>query len=265
MLDQITREWDDLPPRVRGARLTVLVRLSNRRLTPACAGSTAARRRSGGGPPTYPRVCGEHEPLDEQLETFSDLPPRVRGALHTTGTRSLWSRLTPACAGSTHSCTQSCEGGDDLPPRVRGARDEGRCGRPTHRLTPACAGSTSPSPASTSPSSTYPRVCGEHRTANNTTRPSNDLPPRVRGAHQQAVSVERHLRLTPACAGSTLIGWVKMPTLTTYPRVCGEHLVESDIGHCPTDLPPRVRGARCGDGMAVGHGRLTPACAGSTS
>ena len=53
---------NDLPPRVRGALLSLQRARFPRRLTPACAGSTRCRRGSPGRSSTYPRVCGEHIP-----------------------------------------------------------------------------------------------------------------------------------------------------------------------------------------------------------
>ena len=51
----------------------------------------------------------------------------------------------------------------------------------------------------------------------------------------------------------------------THPRVCGEHIWYCGANMRAFDSPPRVRGAHPVGVAAHGVGRLTPACAGSTS
>ena len=92
-----------------------------------------------------------------------------------------------------------------------------------------------------------------------------------------------HVRLTPACAGSTssrhpwAAPWptyprvcgehrtvhpLPRPRIRLTPRVCGEHATPSAFRIVVYDLPPRVRGARPCSGSRRGLLRLTPACAG---
>ena len=254
----------DLPPRVRGARVSVGASRWGRRLTPACAGSTTNPGLPALAPATYPRVCGEHPCGTLPLAVPADLPPRVRGAPVWHASASSTSRLTPACAGSTPSAVSvcrlrstyprvcgehafiaaACEPQNDLPPRVRGARLPLAVRSCTLRLTPACAGSTTGGSRHETSAATYPRVCGEHvRLPMPRYRP-DDLPPRVRGAHRHALRELRANRLTPACAGSTTPPCHTIRCETTYPRVCGEHAYSAPSSSCSADLPPRVRGAR---------------------
>ena len=154
---------------------------------------------------------------------------------------------------------------NDSPPRVRGAP----CGElPSvwlNRLTPACAGSTLSVTEHPAPETTHPRVCGEHHDQQGPQTVHGDSPPRVRGARHHRVQRCRRVRLTPACAGSTIRPSTCPHRAPTHPRVCGEH--SGDGGHVVgvDDSPPRVRGAPGGRGLAARQRRLTPACAGSTT
>ena len=258
-------QLSDLPPRVRGARLRHGDHPSGARLTPACAGSTQLGRASARAPSTYPRVCGEHAARARRNLAICDLPPRVRGARHGDIDSRLIFRLTPACAGSTHPSCPEDPPISDLPPRVRGARTGGGWSLREVRLTPACAGSTRRASAGACAGTTYPRVCGEHRSALSPARAMSDLPPRVRGAHRVACVGHVGLRLTPACAGSTTSASSTPSATSTYPRVCGEHHQPPGATVPTADLPPRVRGAPPTARRHSAHGRLTPACAGSTT
>ena len=255
---------DDSPPRVRGARLVACDRHGIRRLTPACAGSTANTMTMFLCQTTHPRVCGEHW-IDLALgPALLRSPPRVRGALVPRLGAGWEYRLTPACAGSTacppgapapasthprvcgeHSAASPMSSTwTDSPPRVRGARVHSHQRHDDFRLTPACAGSTLSRYRIRAGSSTHPRVCGEHRV-------------RRRPGHRRG-------RLTPACAGSTTSRCRRCPSPPTHPRVCGEHAPLPTSIRPTADSPPRVRGAPLRRDHGMTAGRLTPACAGST-
>ena len=91
----------DSPPRVRGALAAARRRRYERRLTPACAGSTLNQRRRLSPSTTHPRVCGEHTLNTNRQFIPVDSPPRVRGARGFGASVLSQGRLTPACAGST--------------------------------------------------------------------------------------------------------------------------------------------------------------------
>ena len=215
---------------------------------------------------------------------MTDLPPRVRGAPGPGASRLVRSRLTPACAGSTSISAVISTGAPtyprvcgehhrfrsekiptyDLPPRVRGARLAIRSIGDAFRLTPACAGSTTTTRPAAMNTSTYPRVCGEHHTPGEGEPDDVDLPPRVRGARCAIAGLRVPERLTPACAGSTLLQPHVAHLVSTYPRVCGEHPSQPTLPIRSVDLPPRVRGAQTTRTNDQDSPRLTPACAGST-
>ena len=255
----------DSPPRVRGAQAFAVSCRNGGRLTPACAGSTHREYRRGPRAATHPRVCGEHIPPCGIVMFTADSPPRVRGARRHRRWACSIRRLTPACAGSTgrtpaprssqtthprvcgeHPMLEAFDlTGSFSPPRVRGAPRPDRSHATSTRLTPACAGSTAVVPRSRAGWATHPRVCGEHPGRTARTPPAPDSPPRVRGARLAHASHDHAVRLTPACAGSTVIFDLPPSGQSTHPRVCGEH---------PGARARRRRGRR-----------LTPACAGSTA
>ena len=172
----------DSPPRVRGAHYYSLRWINERRLTPACAGSTLPAPRPRALLPTHPRVCGEHAHRKLTITCKRDSPPRVRGAPDEPILRVAEIRLTPACAGSTrhpptaphdqpthprvcgeHCCSRTCNATrSDSPPRVRGALWGDEPAAWSRRLTPACAGSTRFVVGDCETHPTHPRVCGEH-------------------------------------------------------------------------------------------------------
>ena len=171
------------PPPARGALGLRRPRHGARRITPACAGSTmvtAMYRRSGGGSPPpargarwsqrciavaavdHPRLRGEHWRRRRDSQPFSGSPPPARGARTRSRRRPTRLRITPACAGSTHSDRRNPDRvrdhprlrgehdeldgvrfyADGSPPPARGARPNHLAGTRIHRITPACAGST---------------------------------------------------------------------------------------------------------------------------
>ena len=256
----------DSPPRVRGARAESVDCGAQRRLTPACAGSTKRERErdSEKRESTHPRVCGEHGLIVELVERLVDSPPRVRGALRR-ARRSVTSRSThPRVCGEHGGVLSSAWDFVDSPPRVRGARAALGSGLGALRLTPACAGSTRFSIGSGCCATTHPRVCGEHPHVHALVIPPDDSPPRVRGALVHAVLRRERPRLTPACAGSTFLLSSGQGFHPTHPRVCGEHASTSGLWAWGYDSPPRVRGAHYLASLIRCKHRLTPACAGST-
>ena len=130
------------PPRVRGKHGLECAAHCAFRLTPACAGKTCCGGRPLQGGPAHPRVCGENRDDWARRSARSGSPPRVRGKRGLREDFFLGTRLTPACAGKTRTCSSGNAGSaahprvcgenvlDDLgrrgvagsPPRVRGKR-----------------------------------------------------------------------------------------------------------------------------------------------
>ena len=148
-------------------------------------------------------------------------PPRVRGAALVERPPVAFIRITPACAGSSMSPSQSpldardhprvcgeqlCDlngnfrhGGS--PPRVRGAAGDERIILGRRGITPACAGSRHPQKARYTGNRDHPRVCGEKHTSLSVQSTIGGSPPRVRGEGFPAISCPCAVGITPACAG----------------------------------------------------------------
>ena len=156
-LDQAKR---GSPPRVRGTEAGVDVLAAQRRITPACAGNSAFFSASFFANRDHPRVCGEQVIVAVGTGVGLGSPPRVRGTGSEFNIRSIFNRITPACAGnrSRHRaasgqvqdhprvCGEQISIGATAalnlgsPPRVRGTVNANRTGPSRHRITPACAG-----------------------------------------------------------------------------------------------------------------------------
>ena len=72
-------------------------------------------------------------------------------------------------------------------------------------------------------------------------------------------------RITPACAGKTLLSTVNVSPSWDHPRVCGENGRTEAEAFIREGSPPRVRGKQCMKGGGAPDARITPACAGKTS
>ena len=117
-------KYQGSPPRVRGKVTSEPVAVHLSRITPACAGKSAASR---GIPSVYwdhPRVCGEKGGVTKAFITLRGSPPRVRGKVRLSLSSKLLPGITPACAGKRcllHIGGRCCKDH----PRV--------CGEKTHR------------------------------------------------------------------------------------------------------------------------------------
>ena len=110
------------PPRVRGTALSHNSSLSDKRITPACAGNSVSGASAVVWLWDHPRVCGE------QLRTAADMsahlgsPPRVRGTGYEYERTKDGDRITPACAGNSYYAVAFSSGHQDHP-RVCGEQD----------------------------------------------------------------------------------------------------------------------------------------------
>ena len=189
-------------------------------------------------------------------------PPRVRGKhLQSLQLRPV-PRITPACAGKTRKpvcfrCTYEdhprvC--GENLqiltkvtilsgsPPRVRGKLLLNVRLLSSKRITPACAGKTGGANDELGKCEDHPRVCGENLIALLCHCPRQGSPPRVRGKQPTINLTQLVIRITPACAGKTLIKVMKEGAVKDHPRVCGENFLLILMTQRRLGSPPRVRG-----------------------
>ena len=86
---------------------------------------------------------------------------------------------------------------------MRGARGHAGLGIAVPGIIPADAGSTPDAEVALVGDQDHPRGCGEHIADYSTPAPEKGSPPRMRGAHRQAVAGGCLLGIIPADAGST--------------------------------------------------------------
>ena len=171
-------------------------------------------------------------------------------------------RITPACAGRRdrpglfcsikkdhprvcgekmrNACSLSMRLGS--PPRVRGEVTCFRIVKHTHRITPACAGRRNCRRIRAAGYWDHPRVCGEKAMQSFSKADILGSPPRVRGEADHAREISSVRRITPACAGRSVIGRHGIPDVRDHPRVCGEKHGCIRVSGCDSGSPPRVRG-----------------------
>ena len=132
------------------------------------------------------------------------------------------------------------------PPRVRGKLLVPESDKRDARITPACAGKTWYSWDLDKRCEDHPRVCGENIPHDYQKRAIAGSPPRVRGKRLSACFFRRPVRITPACAGKTLIQLHRPRVVQDHPRVCGENPVQRSRSESSSGSPPRVRGKPSG-------------------
>ena len=85
-------------------------------------------------------------------------------------------------------------------------------------------------------------MCGENASRFVSSALIRGSPPRVRGKHNKLDAISDYSRITPACAGKTILRHYANKSKKDHPRVCGENMRWFiSIGGLPGS-PPRVRG-----------------------
>ena len=239
--DTAYNDWGS-PPRVRGKEKWDVPVEDAGRITPACAGKSPHDGLPWVDFEDHPRVCGEKRGwLDEQNRRIGS-PPRVRGKVPGASLRGMRLGITPACAGKSCDLCQSAAQARDhprvcgekfssmwrryivsgSPPRVRGKAVWKDIKQAEAGITPACAGKSAFPEFEGNAVRDHPRVCGEKTFTVKNVPGAEGSPPRVRGKAMMPTNALIVRRITPACAGKSL---VKMPFFKggeDHPRVCGE-------------------------------------------
>ena len=86
---------------MRGKGCKAVAVLTLTRITPACAGKSAAGCTTGGQIRDHPRVCGEKTILPDNVIRGTGSPPRVRGKVSHFLLVHDSIGITPACAGKS--------------------------------------------------------------------------------------------------------------------------------------------------------------------
>ena len=230
-------------------------------------------------------MCGEKADITGHNIVCRGSPPRVRGK--GIQQRNCWvtMRITPACAGKRRALprsqpalgdhprvcgekvtTASPEGGRrGSPPRVRGKVSCHCWITPQLGITPACAGKSLTIPKLTTRSWDHPRVCGEKSRVCPRSDPGTGSPPRVRGKARGCLRRPVSQRITPACAGKSVLFNIYQVIAEDHPRVCGEKARTLIVQDEPQGSPPRVRGKAALWRVSRPLFRITPACAGKSA
>ena len=188
-------------------------------------------------------MCGNHIAKFGQDSVAAGSPPRVREPPLCAPPHHAMPGITPACAGTTAESSANNTSARDhprvcgnhtassaspkvmpgSPPRVREPLIDNATISDGYRITPACAGTTEAYPQRKVYHQDHPRVCGNHHIDNCIKGSERGSPPRVREPRPQANFISVHMRITPACAGTTCSLKNRSNQKQDHPRVCGNH------------------------------------------
>ena len=132
------------------------------------------------------------------------------------------------------------------------------------RITPADAGSREAGRTRRPERWDHPRGCGEQAQLQTTFSDNVGSPPRMRGAERADARPAPRRRITPADAGSSLIGLLIRARARDHPRGCGEQNTGRTQKWQNRGSPPRMRGAAHRNVQRAREPRITPADAGSS-
>ena len=232
----------------------------------------------------HPRLRGEYTFVNSFNPQLTGSPPLARGVRTTINLCSIERRITPACAGSTcrthegleavedhprlrgeyyyHSHTESLLEGS--PPLARGVLFIRIRSMQHLRITPACAGSTDFKTLGAKKYWDHPRLRGEYCKRMHRLLRRRGSPPLARGVLQKNAQTFAKKRITPACAGSTLLICRNVKRCKDHPRLRGEYEYYTVIAWEIWGSPPLARGVLIIWTISPPLTRITPACAGST-
>ena len=148
------------------------------------------------------------------------------------------------------------------PPHVRGKDSYHIRGMAADRITPACAGKSTQSLQRVLTGRDHPRMCGEKRLPSLHDFFHLGSPPQVRGKEEPSGGHPEWHRITPACAGKSLLGQLVSANSKDHPRMCGEKSQLLPAGISSLGSPPHVRGKEVVEQRSPKPHGITPACAG---
>ena len=200
-------------------------------------------------------VAVEHEPRGGS-------PPHARGRHPPPRRLPRRRRITPACAGKTSAKSPSPapaadhprmrgEDGVELnvsrvhggsPPHARGRHPSSTTCRQSCRITPACAGKTHRVASRDGHRPDHPRMRGEDVEVSVTYVIEPGSPPHARGRRDWVHADGVLGRITPACAGKTVLPRIHNRSVTDHPRMRGEDEYFGQFLGCHRGSPPHARG-----------------------
>ena len=111
----------------------------------------------------------------------------------------------------------------------------------------------------------HPRMRGEDFDVREVAVDALGSPPHARGKPVAEVELGRNRRITPACAGKTVLPTWRGIDMSDHPRMRGEDQRSRAHHFTASGSPPHARGRRGCCAQRSRSGRITPACAGKTS
>ena len=131
-------------------------------------------------------------------------------------------------------------------------------------ITPACAGNSSQIPHCRYQHQDHPRLRGEQINTAHLLQNTRGSPPLARGAASDNLYMLLHRRITPACAGNSLVGQVIYQLHWDHPRLRGEQMLHAVTCAQQRGSPPLARGTDVRPLARVRNRGITPACAGNS-
>ena len=150
------------------------------------------------------------------------------------------------------------------PPLARGKPHFQTFSRKFLRITPACAGKTCGVITIVMHFRDHPRLRGENSYFFPHIPKSMGSPPLARGKLLQLPTQQELLRITPACAGKTIMSSNASSLIKDHPRLRGENPFKKSFIIASPGSPPLARAKHFVKPDWFGKDRITPACAGKT-
>ena len=129
------------------------------------------------------------------------------------------------------------------PPHARGAGEAPAVPDSARGITPACAGSRCDASGPACYQWDHPRMRGEQAGLNIVFSIGKGSPPHARGAVRLSLPLSGDTGITPACAGSSLLGVLCDGRQRDHPRMRGEQLARTLRHWLRKGSPPHARGA----------------------
>ena len=272
------------PPRMRGLRLVVCIKICAVGITPAHAGLTKYATALRCVERDHPRACGAYLQAHRRKQTSRGSPPRMRGLPTVLFKLTDCSGITPAHAGLTQgpsrqpfvyrdhprACgaySSAFSGRSSVlgsPPRMRGLPDCRIWAGWSSRITPAHAGLTARWLQQRKRSRDHPRACGAYYPSVQAHDIELGSPPRMRGLLDRWAQHQARAGITPAHAGLTSVLGHDMNSDWDHPRACGAYFTSARWTMMMMGSPPRMRGLRTISYCRPFFAGITPAHAGLT-
>ncbi len=272
-------------PHARGARVRRLLRRFRQGIIPACAGSTASRRRRRTSKRDHPRMRGEHSLVRRLRQRREGIIPACAGSTDAARYTTRRERDHPRMHGEHGPPVTRAQEAGGSSPHARGAPHERPRPDRAGGIIPACAGSTRGKHLFRLDTGDHPRMRGEHGATRQNLWSNPGSSPHARGALLAARRAARAVGIIPACAGSTMEfgaedgseegssphargaprgAGARTGCPRDHPRMRGEHRSSRGWNRRFRGSSPHARGAHSQVHLHdLVHG-IIPACAGST-